>query len=263
VPLIPDASVQLTNERCAADPRYAQTHEALARIERELHRQGWDAPPRLWRLTTDPEHQCVNYDRSAFTGILDKFGAQDYPPPKALHGLALMAEAVAGVPNEMGLRLPQEERELGKAVTRGAGEHMYGYVFSCNAFQVAGSVLDDEDKMQRIERAAAERRVRELPGLVAVRHLTAVCRDGSIWTVIREKGKQPRTAVRLPQDADAVYMSGLLINSLARLVKAMAPDADLVPPPVSADIESLRERAWRAAGPDAAGASGPGDELTS
>lgn len=230
MPVINKALAERTAERCAAEPLYARTHEALFRIERDLHRRGWDAPPAIWRLD-NCEHRSLRYDRSeAFTRMLHQVcDMNDRYVGYALGTVADVVEVAAGKREPL-VPLPDSLREAGLILAKATGKQLYGYALSSEGWGTNYSDSDSEEDWERRKTAAKTRRIHELPERVEYRMITAMCADGAQWWYSRVRGEQPQAWLRLPGDDDTT-MPGLVANALSRIVVALVPDggATVVP----------------------------------
>lgn len=222
---IPDQLVEQTRQRCAADPLAAQTCEALARIERELHRRGWDVPAQVWRLDyADADHRSVRYDKSfAFTPLLLEL--QDYAQGNMSVALGVMGDWVelgAGTSQYSG-DMPAWFSTRGKALAAVSGHTLHGYVLSSEAWAANLGSDAPPELIDRVKRATSERRLYQLPERIEMRTVSAVCRDGSVWTYCRIRGEDPRAWLSLPGDK-TYSLGGGVVRGLARLVIAQVPD---------------------------------------
>jgi hypothetical protein len=237
--------IQRTDQLCLVDAQAASIRHNLLEIERKGHATGWDGPnsdPRIFQIDahhTKPDivlNWCETYTNqlgslceTVFDGnvgkslselarlwtiLADFFRTGEAPD-------SLTGDIIRAFGNSIGRPDIGPDRDLlGNRCQR--GYRLHGLGLRTEAWAAA----DSAEEIAKL--AASGRPLSEYIGRKEMRAVWYSARDGSMWTVVRQRGERPWSA-QVP-NGTSLGIGGDVANALSRFVNALAStDVPIVP----------------------------------
>lgn len=223
--------VERTRRECARDPVAAATRQALIKMERDLHRGGWNVlnTPQVFRVDRhrlqnrvwiEPEPDITAALREQITHHKGHFG-------RALRERAELAELIrSGGALADGTVLPPWP-DGDAVVPEDPNRVFYGYGMCAEAW-FADSTENKADE-KALDAFARDHALDKYPGSVDARSVYLVCRDGRKWDCGRVRGAAPRVYCWTSPDEKGAHV-GLVFHALSRLTNAVADNPVFIVP---------------------------------
>lgn len=225
-----------TRSLCAGRPDLAAVRIALLDVEKTIHRDGWDQPPRMFFVRRHERSGRVS--SVSFPLLSREIQARldrGERPATALAVVAGVTEymraVVDGLADPEPADVPVDLRALlgrrpgDDLFDCGAGHRFFGIGFATEAWTTASEGVE----ASRVNREMAmQGRLDEHPDRIEVRVVYLYPRDGWAWQVTRLRGTRtaafPRACIAHEPDSE-VHVTGRIPEALSRICNAIASDA--------------------------------------
>lgn len=220
----PEFVHQATEELCQRQPLAARTRVALLRLEKEVHRAGWDSPASLPTILRFERHRTKHFvkamESEPLTACLTLAYTRhtDGDVGKAMELLAWVTERGREAFSYLGVPLDEDVMRS----DGGPGWEFYGYGLRMEGWTLPALGLD------AVPEAVREKRIHEHPDRVETRMVYLVARDGLSWSLVRRRRMPPVECVVTRPEGQFEQL-GLVVNALGRMTNAAAGNPVPVP----------------------------------
>lgn len=239
-----DAIAARTQQFCADQPPQQEIRTTLLRAEKQIHQNGWDAPPEMFFLQQNTKTMRVRYTKlDTLSHLLVTLPGRS---PDALQMIAefterLRAQAMASSASPLAETVPPALRHLAFArpdqdLFKGVGPNwrFHGIGFAHEAWLRLRATPEDMELIK-------QHRLYTHPERIEIRQIYYTGRDGWNWQVLRlrrtpTKIVVPRYCVVLNND-NAPQIAGTVPHYLSRLCNAIVSNPVPITPDHIPDVE--------------------------